>query len=80
MASTRELVSFPGRLKGEGHDATCTVWATRVSLPGSSAVADVHYSIKDVSAPLPDGSYEVLVNGEAIPVTRRDGDWIAGPQ
>ena len=35
MSSRREMVRMPGRLQGMGHDVACTVFAEKVSLPGT---------------------------------------------
>jgi len=54
MASIRERVSFLGILRGGGHEANCTVQATKVSLPGEASVFEyVDYSAEKVSKPLP---------------------------
>jgi hypothetical protein len=45
MASQRERVSFPGTIKGGGDEATCTVYATKVTLPGTNESAYTDYSI-----------------------------------
>jgi len=79
MASQRQSVSFSAIIKGEGQEATCRVSATKVSLPGSGAVAYVDYFIRDedVSIALPDGHYQVFVNGETQTVVRRNGFWVS---
>lgn len=79
MASSRERVCFPGKLRGEGREADCTVWATRVDAPGNGPPAYVEYAIKDVSKPLPEGNYTVSTNGEAIPVRYHGGYWVSRP-
>jgi hypothetical protein len=48
MASQRERVSFPGTIKGGGHEASCTIQATKVTLPGTSESAYTDYSIQNV--------------------------------
>ena len=78
MASTREHVSFPGILRGGGHEANCAVRATKVSLPGEPSVFEyVDYSIRDVSKPLPDGDYELLAHGKTIAVRNKNGYWLS---
>jgi hypothetical protein len=79
MAPTKRRVSFPGIIRGQGHEATCTVWATETSQDDE----DVHYgeySIDNasVSKVLPEGTYELSVNGEPpIPVRRGRYGWQA---
>ncbi len=77
MASMKETVSFSGILRGEGHEAICTVYATKVSLPGTSAVKYANHSIEKVSKTLPDGTYKLSVHGDTIPVKRREGLWLS---
>ena len=77
MPSIRERVRFTGILRSEGQEAECTVWATKVSLPGSNAVAYAKYSIQSVSKPLPDGNYTLTVNGEQYAVRCHNGNWLA---
>jgi len=80
MASTREAVSFPGVLQGGGHEATCTVQATKVSLPGGgpAAVAYCDYEIENVSKALPEGGYQLLARGETTPWRHtKEGYWLA---
>lgn len=78
MASTKERVTFPGIVRGEGREAICTVEATRVSLrdaPGVSHTA--HWSMVDVSESLPDGKYEVVADGQRTKVRLVNGQWLA---
>jgi hypothetical protein len=75
MASLEERLRFAGTLHGEGHDATCSVWATKVTLPRNvSAYTD--YSIDDVSEDLPDGNYSATANGETTTIARQKGFWL----
>lgn len=66
--SHREIVAFSGVLKNEMHEANCTVMATKVSLPGTGVFAYSHYSIHTDAKTnaLPDGVYQLGVNGETI--------------
>ena len=78
MASTREPVSFPGILRGGGHEANCTIRAIMVSLPGKPSVFEyVEYSIENVSKPLPDNVYELSANGKTIAVRNQNGNWLS---
>jgi hypothetical protein len=80
MASVRELVRFPGTIRGGAHEATCTISATKVSLPGTSESAYIDYSMKNVSKPLPDGLYEVIpAQGEKFRVRLQNGHWLSAP-
>jgi hypothetical protein len=77
MPSIGERVSFPGVLRGQGHEATCRVDAVRVSLPGGSDVNYRNYSINpgSVSKPLPTGNYTLTVNGEQHELRHHNGLW-----
>ena len=80
MTSTRERVSLPGILRGNGHEVECTVLATKVTLPGANAVAFCQYSVRKVPKNLPEGRYKLSVNAEVIPVRLQGGFWLAdGP-
>ena len=74
--STRQRVCFPGIIRGDGGEATCKVWMTKVTLPGIDAVNYIDWSIRDVSLNLPDGNYEVIVNGQTSQVAQRNGTWV----
>ena len=73
MASTREMVQSTGVLRGEGQEATCTVFATKVTLSGTNESAYTNHSIENVSKALPDGNYELTVFGETIRVRHERG-------
>jgi hypothetical protein len=79
MASKKERVYFQASVRGNGLEAACIVSATRVYIPNSSAETYVEYSIRDedVSPALPDGHYQVSVNGEILQYVRRNGLWSA---
>jgi hypothetical protein len=77
MGSLMQRVRFPGLLRGEGHEANCTVSATKVSLRGTNHFRYVKYAIDDVSKALPDGLYQLAANGEMIPLRHRGGYWLA---
>jgi hypothetical protein len=77
MGSQKEAVSFPGIIRGGGHEANCTVLATKVGLPGiASTYCD--YSVENVSKPLPEGRYQLFVNGETYALRYENGFWLAG--
>ncbi len=42
----REPVSFPGMLRGQGHEATCAIDAIKASLPGTGEFTYTNYSIR----------------------------------
>lgn len=69
----KEIVRFPGIIKGQGLMATCTVEAIKTSLPGSNDFHIHDYSIIDVSQDLPDGRYDITANGETHWIKHKDG-------
>jgi len=78
MASIRECVSFPGILRGGGHEVNCIVRATKVSLPGEPSVFEyVDYFIEKVSKPLPDGLYQLLAQAKTISLRYQNGSWLS---
>jgi len=78
MASRRESVSFPGILGGGGHEANCTVRATKVRLPGEPGVFElVDYSVENVSKALPDGLYQLSAQGKTISLRYQNGSWLS---
>ncbi|GGI24798.1 hypothetical protein GCM10010987_31190 [Bradyrhizobium guangdongense] len=63
--STRERVRLHGVISGQGHEAKCTVLATKVTLEPSGPVAYAAYSVERASQALPEGDYQLFIsNGE----------------
>jgi len=78
VTSVRKSVAFTGLLKGQGHEAECTVTAVEVRLPGTDAVAHTRFGIHSVSKKLPAGKYQLHVNGGVQDVQQTaQGFWIA---
>jgi hypothetical protein len=76
MESKWILVSFPTAIiYGEGHQATCTVWARKIYDPSGIDAAYEDLWISDDSVPLPDGKYIVSFNDQKHLVLRRKGGW-----
>lgn len=74
----KERVSFRGRLTGQGQEANCTVWATKVNMPGGGVPAYAKYLVQDVSKALPEGDYQLfLSNGEMVQVRHHGGHWLS---
>ena len=77
MTSMKERVLLTRRFSGQGHEADCTVSATKVTLPGGPS-AYTRYSVEAGSKALPEGNYQVfLANGETSPVRRHGRDWLS---
>jgi hypothetical protein len=74
----RTPVVTTGTLRSESHEATCTVKAIKVSLPGEPSAFDyVDFSIENVSKKLPEGVYQVFAFGRTIPVRYANGFWLS---
>ena len=74
----RERVKLKGVVRGEGHEATCTIAATRVSLHGAPGVSETtEWSMVDVSERLPDGNYEVFADNKRQQVRLVNGQWLS---
>jgi hypothetical protein len=67
-----------GILRSEHHEASCTVRATKVSLPGApNAFQYVDFSIENVSKELPEGIYQIFAFGETHSVRYENGHWLS---
>jgi len=78
MAATKEFVSFLAILRGQGHEATCTLRALLVTVPGIAPEL-TRLTIVDVSKMLPDGDYQLTVNsGPPMAVRYSGGQWVSG--
>jgi hypothetical protein len=77
MSSIKEHVSFAGVIRGQGHEANCTVTALKVTMRETNIHAYARYEVKAVSGPLPEGDYELTVNGQSFPVRHRGEYWLA---
>ncbi len=76
--SKTENVRFSGILRGEGLEATCTVYALKVTLTNAPNVSSLtKYRITNVSKPLPNGTYRLFVHGESIDVRHENGNWLS---
>ena len=67
-----------GTLRSEGNEATCTVRATKVTLPGEPNVFEyVEFSIENVSKELPEGIYQISAFGKTNSVRYKNGFWLS---
>lgn len=73
MADQNETRTFEGTLKGQGRQAHCIVQALNVSRASDGKYAD--YRVIAVSEILPDGVYQLAVNGETFEVRETDLGW-----
>jgi hypothetical protein len=78
MAATKEFVSFLAVLRGQGHEASCTLRALLVTQSGAEPEL-TRLTIVDVSKMLPDGDYQLTVNsGPPMAVRYSGGQWVSG--
>jgi hypothetical protein len=69
-----------GTIRGQGGKSTCMVSALNLTRRGSKDVIYTDYRIRDVAEILQDGSYQLTVNGETLPLHLVNGRWsIARP-
>jgi hypothetical protein len=69
-----------GALRGEGHEATCTVRALKVSLPNEPDEFEyVRFSVVDVSTKIPEGTYRISAFGWTYSMQYRNGRWLSMP-
>jgi hypothetical protein len=78
MTPLKTIDAFTGILTGTGFSAKCTVMATKVTEPTTGQFTYTNYSIHSVSQELPDGLYELEVNGEKLSVRKYGERWLAG--
>jgi hypothetical protein len=76
MPSKRESVRVPGRLQGMGQDVACTVFAEKVSLPGTDLYEYDRSFICGAPRDLPVGTYTLTFCGQAMSVQRHNGAWV----
>jgi hypothetical protein len=75
MAFTREPVRMSGILRGGGRTAYCAVSALRVSLSGTRLFKNCGYAITWVANPLPDGNYQLSVEGTTVDMRHSKSGW-----
>jgi hypothetical protein len=77
----KQTAIFRGTIVGSGHRVECKVRATKTTLDESAPPAFSNYRIMNshLTDNLPDGDYEVLVNGERIRVKHQDGHFVGRP-
>jgi hypothetical protein len=78
MASTKTIVRLLGILRGSGLEATCTVEATKVTESGGGLFQHTNFKVANVSKTLPEGEYQLIVDGLTIAVRYMNDDWLAG--
>jgi hypothetical protein len=64
-----------GVLRGKGKIAGCRVSALRLTRFGTRLHVDCQHSIEWISQPLPEGVYELSIEGKAIEMHRSKDGW-----
>jgi hypothetical protein len=59
-----ERVTLQGTLRGKAGQALCIIKATRTHLPGGGIKPQLVQPTLEKPVPLPDGDYELLLEGE----------------
>jgi hypothetical protein len=77
MSSKHELVSVSGRLQGMGRDVACTVFAEKVSLPGSDVYGYDRQFICGAPRDLQNGLYKLTFDGRVLSAERHRGRWVS---
>jgi hypothetical protein len=75
MTFIRESVILQGVLSRGSQKANCTVSALRVSLLEKRLSKNCLYSVQWVGKPLPEGDYQLLVEGKTIGMRYLKGQW-----
>ena len=75
MTSTRERVTMSGVLRGKGESARCNVSALRVTLSGTKLHIDCQHAIEWVSQSLPEGNYDLSIEGKTIEMRYSKDGW-----
>ena len=77
MPTIKQPVSLSGIIRGQGLEATCLVSALKVTLPGANVSAHARYAIQAVSGWLPEGEYELSVDGHSFALRHQGGNWLS---
>ena len=75
MTSSQERVTISGVLCGKGFIAACRVSVLRVTLFGTKLHIDCQHVVEWVSQSLPEGVYELAIEGKAIEMRRSKDRW-----
>lgn len=77
MNSAKRYVYLEGAIIGDGGEATCTVRALEVTLLATGDVAHSQFHVERVSTSLPEGTYDLIVNGVTQRVRHQNGHWLS---
>ena len=80
MSYTREPIRMSGVLRGNSQSAKCMVSAVRVTLDGTRLFKDCKYSVEWLSAPLPEGDYNLSFCGKIIGMRLSKEGWRTIPE
>lgn len=78
MASHRGIDKMTGWLRGMNREAECVVNVFTMASPGTNDSRLMRFTMETFPADLPDGQYQLTLEGETKSVEKRDGKWLAG--
>ncbi len=78
MASHRGIDRMTGRLRGMNREAECVVNVFSMAVHGTNESRLMRFTMETSPADLPDGQYQLTLEGETKSVEKRDGKWLAG--
>ena len=76
MSSRRESVRLPGRLQGMGRDVSCTVFAEKVSRPGTDVYEYDRPFISGAPRDMENGLYKLTFDGRVLSAQQHNGGWV----
>jgi hypothetical protein len=75
MASKTENLNLAAVIRGQGKTSRCRVSATKVWSAGTTEYQYIRVDVMTVETLLPDGDYELLMDGRVFPVKLEHGRW-----
>ena len=69
--------TLKGIIKGMNREEPCLIDATEVGLPGTNVVEYCNYNVRQAPTDLPEGHYDLIVNGKTEKVRKYRGNWLA---
>ena len=76
MATIKERLVLEGTLRGNGREATCIVDALKISISGADPPGCLQYSVRQTAKALPEGLYQLFVDGQIVDVRHEGLFWI----
>ena len=81
MTNQREHFQTRGTLRGQGRERLCWVEGTKIKTFVDELTTPTHVIYEKVKVAdhddFPDGNYEVTFDGQVVPLTRKNGVYLA---